>query len=117
MHQSAGDHQTPFHTTRQRPSGLVTLIPQAKDFQVFLCPFLSQCPRQTVIAALGNHDMLDLFKDVEVEFLGNNAYVLFRGRKILIDVDATNIDLAAGLVYQRKNDADGGGLARAIGAQ
>ena len=100
MHQSAGDHQTPFHTTRQRPSGLVALIPQAKDFQVLFCPLLSQCPRQTIIAALGNDDMLDLFKDVEVEFLGDNTYMLFCGRKILIDVDATDVDLAAGLVYQ-----------------
>ena len=74
-------------------------------------------PGQAIIAGLVDHNIQALLELVEIEFLGHDADVLLGGGEILVDIHIEHRNLAAGLGYQGADDADGGGLSGAIGAQ
>ena len=78
---------------------------------------LGQFGRDTVVAGLGHHDIEGFLELVEVEFLRHHAQAALERGGLAVQVMAEHVDRAAGLVHQRGQDADGGGLAGAVGAE
>jgi hypothetical protein len=70
--------------------------------------------RNSVEARLVDDDGERRFEQVEIDFLRHDADAGFRRFQLAVDVVAEDFDGAAGLVDQRGDDADGGGLAGAV---
>lgn len=102
---------------RQGARHLVALFPQSQFAQVALRPLVGLAPGDAVITGLVDDDLHHRLEGVEVEFLGYQAQAGLGGILLPVDVVAKDGDLAGGLVHQGGDDADGGGFARAVGAQ
>lgn len=61
--------------------------------------------------------MSKTFELAEIELLGHHTKTALEGIRIPVKVVAEHADRAAAFIHQRGNDADGGGLARTIGAE
>ena len=96
---------------------MIALAPQLEAVQVFLGTFTRQRTRQTVVTRLGGEDVAHLLEIVEVEFLRHHADMTLGPGEVEIDICPENLHRAAALAHERADDADGGGLARAIGTQ
>ncbi len=117
MDQRPGDHQTTLHAAGEHARGHVTLVPQAQLVEVALSALLGDLRRNTVIPGLGDQNVEGLLELVEVEFLRHHAQAALEPGRVAIQVVAEHVNRAATLVHQRREDADGGGLAGAIGAE
>lgn len=115
--QCAGDHQAPLHAAGEHPRGFVALVPQAQLGQVALGALLGDLRRDAVVAGLGHDDVEDLLELVEVELLRHHAKATLEAGRVLVEVVAEHRDRTAGLVHQGRENPDGGGLARAVGAE
>ena len=117
MHQRARDQQTPLHAARQYPCLLVVLFPEAKLAEVFFRALPGQLVRHAVVTALGDDDVQHLLEQVEVDFLRYHAQVQLGGVGMGFHILAEDLDSAAGLANQGRDDANDRGLAGAIGPQ
>ena len=96
------------------------------DADAFLVEFGEEAPHRTtqldvdpgaVVAGLGHDDVEDLLELVEVELLRHHAKATLEAGRVLVEVVAEHRDRTAGLVHQGRENPDGGGLARAVGAE
>ncbi len=115
--QRAGNHQAAFHAARKRTRRYIALVPKAQLGQVLLGPLLGDFWRNAIVAGLGHNNVETLLELVEVEFLRHDAQAALERRRRTVQVVTEHIDRAAGLVHQGRKDADGGGLAGAVGAK
>ncbi|CAM5473184.1 hypothetical protein SSTU70S_05805 [Stutzerimonas stutzeri] len=115
--QRAGDHQPALHAAGEHSRGHVTLVPQPQLMQIFFGTLPGDLRRDAVVARLGDEDIEGLFELVEVELLRHHAQAALESGRIAIQVVAEHVHRAAALVHQRGKNADGGGLAGAVGAE
>ena len=115
--QRPGDHQAALHAAGQRSGQFVAAVPEVQGLQVFLRPPLGLGARNAVIAGLVDQNVPALLEHVDVDFLGNHADAGLGGLPLAVQVVTEYRYVAGGLVDQRGDDSDGGGLARAIGTQ
>ena len=97
VHQGACDHQAPLHAAGEVASYLAALFPQAELLEQFFRAGIGRLAVDAVVAGLIDHDLDHRLEAVEIELLDR--------------------DRAGGLVHQRGDDADGGGLAGAVGTE
>lgn len=115
--QRAGNHQAALHAAGQRTRLHVALVPQAELGQVLLGALLRHLGRNAVVAGTGHDDVEGFLELVEVEFLRHHAQAALERRGLAIQIVAKHVDRAAGLVHQRGENTDGGGLAGTVGAE
>ena len=77
MHQGTSNHQTAFHPARQHPRTNIAFFPQIRLLQVFFAALDGFVAGDTIIPSLIDNDLLDRFKGIEIEFLGNQTNLLF----------------------------------------
>ncbi|MNH13041.1 hypothetical protein D3C79_726000 [compost metagenome] len=117
MDQRPGNHQAPLHAARQRTRRHIALVPQTELGQILLGTLLGHLGRDAVVTGLGHNDVEGFFELVEVEFLRHHANAALERRRLAIEVIAKDAHRAAGLVDQGRENANGGGLAGAVGAE
>ncbi|MNN54343.1 hypothetical protein D3C81_1691560 [compost metagenome] len=115
--QGAGDHQPALHAAGQRTRRYIALVPQTELGQVLLGTLPGHFGRDAVVTGLGHDDVEGLFELVEVEFLRHHADAALERGGLAIEVVTEDVHAATGFVDQGREDADGGGLAGAIGAE
>ncbi len=100
VYQGTGDHQPTLHATGQVARHAVTLLPQAKLFQVLLGPRVGLLAFNTVVAALVDHDLHHRLEHIEIEFLRHQSQLGLGGGQFPVQVMAEDGHLATGLVHQ-----------------
>ena len=85
--------------------------------EVLLGTVARLCARHTVVTGLVDQDVLVLLEYVDVDFLRNDTDAGAGSLRMGIDVDTEYLDPAAGLVDERRDDADGRRLAGTVGAE
>ena len=91
---------------------------RCNSFRYFSARRIATERGHTIVAGLIDQRCSSIFQiQVEIEFLRNHADAGLRGFPVPIQVVPEHRYAAAGLVDQGGDDADGRGLARAIGSQ
>ena len=117
MYQCTGNHQAALHTTREHARTLVLFVPQAEPAQIFFSALFRQLAGQAVVARLGDDDIENFFKLVEIKFLGHHADIFFSAGKVLVNVVAKDRNRARRFSHQRANNANDGRLTGTVGAE
>src|SRR5690606_41438221 len=117
MDQRSSDHQASLHAAREHPRGDVTLVPEPELIEITLGPLLGDLRRDAVVTGLGNEDIEGFLELVEVEFLRHYAEAALEPRRISIQIVTEDTHRAASLVYQCRQDADGGGFNGTVRSQ
>ena len=115
--QGARQHHPALEAAGQLAQLLLDVRAQFKPLHQFVHPLLADRGRNAEIAAHPVHDLARRGERIDIEFLRAQADHAARFAIILHRVDAENLDLAAGGLGNAGDAMDGGGLARAIGAQ
>ncbi len=114
VHQRSSDHEAPLHAAGERAGDRMAALPQLQLLEIFLGSLLRERPRYAVEAGLVHHDREQRLEHVEIDLLRHDADAGLRHLELAIHVVAEDLDDAAGLVDQRGDDADDGGLAGAV---
>ena len=108
MHQGAGDHQATLHAAGEGAGSHVALLPQIELAQVLLGADLRFRLGHAVETGLMGDNLDHFFELAEVELLWHQPELGLGLFQIAVDVVAKHLHLAATLVHQRTDDADGG---------
>ena len=115
VHQRPCDHEATLHPAGQAACNRIAPVPELQLLEIFLRALFRQRARNAVKARLIDHNGERRFEHVEIDFLRHQTDAGFRRFQILVDVVSEYLDHATGLVDQGSGDADGGGLAGAVG--
>ena len=114
VHESTRNHQPPFHPPGKTAGRVLATIPQAQLPQVLLGALPGEAAPEAVVARLVQDDVLHLFREVQVDLLGHQSDAGLGRLYVGVEVVAEYFHVASRLVDQRRNYADGRGLARAV---
>ena len=117
MHERSRNHEPALHAAGERARNAVALVPELQLGQIFLEPVVGDAPRQPIEARLVDQDRRNGFELIEVDLLRYDADARFRKRQLRIEVILEYLDLAASLVDERGDDANGSRLTRAVRSQ
>ena len=117
VHQCPGDHQAALHAAGQQPHLALATIPEIELAQVKLGAGAGLRARNAEIAGLVDHHLGHRQKQVEVELLGHDAEQGLDLFGFPVEIVTEHLDAAAGLVHQRRQDADQRRLAGPIRTQ
>src|ERR1022692_2804000 len=117
VHESARDHEAALHAARERARNRVAAVPQLQLFEIDFRALFGERSLDAVEAGLVHDDRECRFELIEIDFLRHDADARLRGFELTVDVVPEHLDETAGLVDERRHDADDGRFAGAVGAE